>query len=86
MLGETGSVHRAAWPVSDPSALVLDEIELPVQVNGKVRDRVTVPADAAQDDIIAAALALPNVLAHIEDKTIRKVVVVPGKLVSVVVG
>jgi len=57
-----------------------------VQVNGKVRDRVTVAADAPQDAIIAAALALPNVVAHTEGKTVRKVVVVPGKLVSVVVG
>jgi len=86
VLGESGSVHRAAWPTADPAALVLDEIELPVQVNGKVRDRVTVPADAPESEIVAAALALPNVVAHTEGKTVRKVVVVPGKLVSVVVG
>jgi len=86
VLGEPGSVHRSAWPTFDPDALVSDEIELPVQVNGKVRDRVTVAADAAEDDIVAAALALPNVIAHTEGKTVRKVVVVPGKLVSVVVG
>jgi leucyl-tRNA synthetase len=86
VLDEAGSVHRSAWPTYDASALVSDEIELPVQVNGKVRDRVTVAADASQDAIISAALALPNVLAHTEGKTVRKVVVVPGKLVSVVVG
>ena len=63
-----------------------DEVELPVQVNGKVRDRLTVAVDAAHDDIIAAALALPNVVLHLEGKTVRKVVVVPGKLVSVVAG
>ena len=86
VLGESGSVHRQTWPVYDPSALLADEIELPVQVNGKVRDRVTVPADAADDEIVAVALALPNVLPYLEGKTVRKVVVVPGKLVSVVVG
>jgi leucyl-tRNA synthetase len=86
VLGRDGSVHRTPWPAFDPAALVADVLELPVQVNGKVRDRVTVAADASQDEIIAAALALPNVVAHTEGKTVRKVVVVPGKLVSVVVG
>jgi leucyl-tRNA synthetase len=86
VLREAGSVHRHAWPEFDPTALVADRIELPVQVNGKVRDRVIVAADAADDEIVAAALALPNVVAHTAGKTVRKVVVVPGKLVSVVAG
>jgi leucyl-tRNA synthetase len=86
VLGKKDSVHRQAWPVFDPSVLVADEIELPVQVNGKVRDRVTVAADASQESIVSAALALPNVLAHTAGKTVKKVVVVPGKLVSIVAG
>jgi leucyl-tRNA synthetase len=86
VLGEQGSVHRQNWPVFDPSALVADEVEMPVQVNGKLRDRVTVATDASEDVIVTAALALPNVVAHIGDMTVRKVVVVPGKLVNVVVG
>jgi leucyl-tRNA synthetase len=86
VLGNEGSVHRQTWPQFDASALVADEVELPVQVNGKVRDRVVVAADASQDEIIAAALALPNVLTYTADKTVKKVVIVPGKLVSVVVG
>jgi leucyl-tRNA synthetase len=86
ILDEPGSVHLQSWPVFDPSALLADEVELPVQVNGKVRDRLTVSVDVPEDDIISAALALPNVQAHIAGKTVRKVVVVPGKLVSVVVG
>jgi leucyl-tRNA synthetase len=86
VLGESGSVHRQAWPRFDPSALLTDEIEYPVQVNGRVRDRVVVAAEAAEAEIVAAALALPNVLVHTEGKTVRKVVVVPGKLVSVVVS
>jgi leucyl-tRNA synthetase len=84
VLGNAGTVHRHAWPAFDPSAVAVEEIELAVQVNGKVRDRVTVPAGAAEDEIVAAALALPNVAAHTEGKTVRKVVVVAGKLVSVV--
>jgi leucyl-tRNA synthetase len=86
VLAEPGSVHRRPWPAFDPAALEADEIELPVQVNGKVRDRVTVAADACEEDIVAAALMLPNVAAHTEGKTVRKVVVVPGRLVSIVVG
>ncbi len=86
VLAEPGSVHRGGWPDFDAAALESDEVELPVQVNGKVRDQVTVAADACDEDIVAAALALPNVVAHISGKTVRKVVVVPGKLVSVVVG
>ncbi len=86
VLGESGSVHRTPWPEFDPAALVADEVELPVQVNGKVRDRLTVAVDAAESDIVAAALALPNVVVHLEGKTVRKVVVIPGKLVSVVAG
>ncbi|HEY5432938.1 MAG TPA: leucine--tRNA ligase [Coriobacteriia bacterium] len=86
VLRESGSVHRTPWPEFDPAALVADEVELPVQVNGKVRDRLTVGVDAAESDIVAAALALPNVVVHLEGKTVRKVVVIPGKLVSVVAG
>ncbi|HEY5112998.1 MAG TPA: leucine--tRNA ligase [Coriobacteriia bacterium] len=86
VLGEDGSVHRQSWPRFDPSALVSDEIELPVQVNGKVRDRVVVAADASEEVVVAAALALPNVVAHTTGKTVKKVVVVPGRLVSIVLG
>ncbi|HEY5275364.1 MAG TPA: leucine--tRNA ligase [Coriobacteriia bacterium] len=86
VLGEDGSVHRQSWPRFDPLALVSDEIELPVQVNGKVRDRVVVAADASEEVVVAAALALPNVVVHTTGKTVKKVVVVPGRLVSIVLG
>jgi leucyl-tRNA synthetase len=59
---------------------------VPVQVNGKVRGRVTVPADATDDQLRDAALADPQVKAHLEGKTVKKVVVAKGKLVSIVVG
>jgi leucyl-tRNA synthetase len=84
VLGGPNSVHLQAWPLYDPSACIADEIELAVQVNGKVRGKVTVAADLAEEDIIAVALT--SVAAHVEGKDIKKVVVVVGKLVSVVVA
>jgi leucyl-tRNA synthetase len=84
VLGGPESVHLQSWPVFDASALVADELELAVQVNGKVRGKVTVPADLSEEDIIA--VALQTVASHIEGKDVKKVVVVAGKLVSVVVA
>lgn len=72
------------WPAYDEKALVRDEVEVVVQVNGKVRGRVTVAADASKDEVEKIALEQENVTKHTEGKTIRKVVVIPGKLVNVV--
>ena len=72
------------WPAYDPAVLVVDEVEYPVQVNGKLRDKITVSKDAPTADIEAAALALPKVAEHTAGKTIRKVIVVPGRLVNIV--
>ena len=72
--------------LSGDSALVDDTIEIPVQVNGKVRARITVPADADRDALEAAARAEPNVAAHLEGATVRKVIVVPAKMVNFVVA
>ena len=84
VLGKAGSVHAATWPEFDAAAAAADEVELAVQVNGKVRSRIVVAADAAEDDVRAAALA--GVASWVEGKDVKKVVVVPGKLVSVVVA
>ena len=84
VLGGTESVHLQSWPIFDASALIADELELAVQVNGKVRGKITVAADLPEDAIIAAALE--SVAAQIEGKDVKKVVVVAGKLVSVVVA
>ena len=84
VLGGSASVHLESWPAFDASAIEADEIELAVQVNGKVRGKVTVAADLSEDDIIAVALTA--VSAHVEGKDVKKVVVVAGKLVSVVVA
>jgi leucyl-tRNA synthetase len=72
--------------VYDPEAAAAEELEIPVQVNGKVRERLTVPADISTEELQERALASEKVQAHLEGKTVRKVVVVPGKLVSVVAG
>jgi len=84
VLGGTESVHLQLWPIYDASACIADELELAVQVNGKVRGKITVAADTSEDDIVAAAL--DAVAAQVEGKDVKKVVVVAGKLVSVVVA
>jgi leucyl-tRNA synthetase len=85
LLGYPEGLVAAGWPVSDPAVAAEESIELPVQVNGKVRGRVTVPAESADDVVQAAALADPNVRAHTDGKTIVKVIVAGRRLVSVVV-
>ncbi len=85
VLGKSGAIIDQAWPRADPAALVIDTREIVVQVNGKVRARVTVPADAPEPDIRAAALADENVQRFVAGLPVRKVIVVPGKLVNVVV-
>jgi leucyl-tRNA synthetase len=83
-LGESGDVADAPWPEVDTAALVRDSIEVVVQVNGKVRARLEIAANADRAAIEAAALAQPNVQRFLEDLTVRKVIVVPGKLVNIV--
>jgi leucyl-tRNA synthetase len=73
------------WPTADAACLTQDELLIIVQVNGKLRAKVTVPAGIADDDLKKAALADPKVAEHVGDKPVRKVIVVPGKLVNVVV-
>ncbi|MFV9503638.1 MAG: leucine--tRNA ligase [Oscillochloridaceae bacterium umkhey_bin13] len=85
-MGRSYSVHRATWPVADPALAAEDEVEVVLQVNGKVRDKLVVPADADEAALQNLAMASERVKGHIGDKTIRKVIVVPGKLVNVVVG
>jgi leucyl-tRNA synthetase len=74
------------WPVADAAMLESDSYELVCQVNGKLRDRVEVASDASRDELEAAAMAAPNVQVHLEGREPKKVIVVPGKLVNIVVG
>ena len=84
-LGHAEPVITATWPVLDESALIRDSITLVVQVNGKVRARLETSADTDKASLEKLALAQPNVQKFIEGKTVRKVIVVPGKLVNIVV-
>lgn len=84
-LGHSTSLAHGPFPVADPAYLVDDTVEYPVQVNGKVRGRVTVAADADQDTLKAAALADEKVQAFLAGANPRKVIVVPGRLVNLVV-
>ena len=85
VLGHESAVTDAAWPVADQNALHVDTVEIVVQVNGKLRARIQSPANASKDALQDAALGDENVRRFIADKNIRKIIVVPGKLVNVVV-
>ena len=84
-LGHAQALIETAWPAVDESALARDTIEVVVQVNGKLRGKVVVPADADEAAVRAAALADANVQRFMEGKTVRKFVYVRGKLANVVV-
>ena len=82
---DSGSLLDAPWPQVDASALVQDEIELMLQINGKLRGRVRVAAGADSAQVEAAALATPEFAKFADGRQARKVIVVPGRLVNVVV-
>ncbi|MEO0694870.1 MAG: leucine--tRNA ligase [Pseudomonadota bacterium] len=85
-LGREPFVCDVPWPSADPGLLVDDTVTLAVQVNGKRRGEISVPTDASKADAEKLALADPDVMRHTEGKTVRKVIVVPGKIVNIVVG
>jgi leucyl-tRNA synthetase len=84
-LGHSTTVTYVPFPVADPALLVEDAIEVPVQVNGKVRGRISIAPDADDDAHIAAAMALENVVAALDGKTPLKTIVVRGRTVNIVV-
>ncbi|MEL6968420.1 MAG: class I tRNA ligase family protein, partial [Pseudomonadota bacterium] len=83
-LGRTGMVSDAAWPDTNPDFLVEDTVTLPVQINGKKRGDISVAADASKDDVEQATIALPFVQDALSGNSPRKVIVVPGRIVNVV--
>ncbi|WP_443692504.1 leucine--tRNA ligase [Pseudomonas sp.] len=83
-LGHSGAIIDAGWPVLDQTALVQDSLLLVIQVNGKLRGQIEMPASATREEVEAAARINENVLRFTEGLTIRKVIVVPGKLVNIV--
>ena len=85
MLGHKGGLSASSWPAFDAEVAKADQIVVPVQINGKVRSRLTVAATATESDLESLALADHAVKKHTQGRTIKKVVVVKGKLVSLVV-
>ena len=85
MLGHPEGLAKASWPVFDPQVAKAEEVVVPVQINGKVRARITAPASASEDELRDLALADPAVKNYTVGKTIKKVVVAKGPLVSLVV-
>ena len=85
-IGGVGLVSAGVWPSVDENLLKDDTITLPVQVNGKKRAELSVAADASKDDIEAAAMKLPQVSSFTDGKTVRKVIVVPGRIINIVVS
>ena len=86
VLGGEGRLWEQTWPEADPALLVHETFELVVQVNGKVRDRMEVPAGLPDAELVERAKGSVRVQAHLDGKEIRQTVVVPGKLVNLVVG
>jgi leucyl-tRNA synthetase len=83
-LGHEPSVARAGWPAADPALLVQESVTCVVQVGGKVRDRLEVPAGIGEADLRALALAAPGVSRALAGRDVRKVIVVPPRLVNIV--
>jgi leucyl-tRNA synthetase len=86
MLGHKGDVVSAGWPAFDEAVAKAEEVVVPVQINGKVRSRLAVPADISEDRLRELALADSAVSKHLEGKTVKKILVVAGRLVSIVAG
>ena len=82
--GNAGLIADAPWPDVDPSLLVDDTVTIAVQVNGKLRDTLSMPKGAPRESVEAAALASENVIRMLEGRTPRKVIVVPDRLVNIV--
>ncbi|WP_332698102.1 leucine--tRNA ligase [Halalkalibacter lacteus] len=85
-LGHEGTISYAEWPTFDESMLVENEVEVVVQINGKVKAKLVIPADATREQMVEIAQKDEKVQAAIGDKTVRKIIAVPGKLVNIVVG
>ena len=86
ILGHDGTITYEQWPSYDASKLVENTVQLVVQVNGKVRSHLKVARDLAKDKVEEAAKSDENVQKYLEGKTIRKVIVIPNKIVNIVVG
>jgi leucyl-tRNA synthetase len=86
MLGHSNGLSTSAWPVANPELAKDDEVEVPVQVNGKLRGKLKVPTGTAQEELVKLARAEPGVAQHLDGKRIVKIVYVPNKLLNFVVS
>ena len=86
MLGNTASIADAAWPEHDPEKIREEEIEIVLQVNSKIKDRLTVPVGSSAEELETLALAHEGVQAMLNEKSVRKVIAVPDRLVNVIIG
>jgi leucyl-tRNA synthetase len=85
-LGEEGFLVQSEWPEFDPALTIDAVVTLAIQINGKMRGSLEIARDAAEDEVRKLALAVPNVVKHLEGKAVRKVIVVPGRIVNIVVA
>jgi leucyl-tRNA synthetase len=85
-LGKSFSIFQSSWPIADPKALEEKEIEIVIQVNGRIRDRLVVSIQATESEIKSKALDLPKIKSFLDGKQIKNIIVVPGKLVNIVCG
>ena len=85
-MGHAESLAHEPWPAFDEALLKLDQVEIPVQVNGKLRGKLTIAPDAAQASVVALAVQIPAVQQQMEGKVVRKEIYVPGKMLNLVVG
>ncbi|MDU7411882.1 MAG: leucine--tRNA ligase [Anaerococcus sp.] len=86
LAGFDGMLNQTTWPSYDEKKLVLDEFEMPVQINGKMRGKVLMAMEASEEDAISAAKSDNNIFNHLDGKEIRKIIYVPGKILNIVVG
>ncbi|HEV2128966.1 MAG TPA: leucine--tRNA ligase [Thermomicrobiales bacterium] len=86
MLGNEFSVHQQDWPVYDESLAAVETVEIPVQVNGKVRERVAVAVDASEEDVTAVARETGKIPDYLQGKTLKRTIYVPGRLINFLVG
>jgi leucyl-tRNA synthetase len=86
VLGHSGSLAYAPWPEFDETFTREDTIEMPIQINGRIRGRIIIPISASEEELNKAALSDPKVQKYLEGKTVRKIIFVPKKLINIVVG
>ena len=84
-LGNSETVLRSPWPEADPKAMIREEVTIVVQLNGKLKDKMELSKDLSKEELEKAVLNNPKIVQNLEGKTVKKVIVIPGKLVNIVI-